>query len=337
MESMHLRFDQAMKKIFALTRFWLVPLILPGARWVRELSPELPGGARRVDQLWLIDYHGQPLALHLEIQTNPDGRIGIRIAEYIVRIFDRYDIPVRSFVIYLKPATNIPTSPFIISASDHPTLICHYDIIRLWELDPATVLNTPQPYLWPLAILMADTSLDRVRQVAERIIAEPLSRQDQSELLGITGLLAGLRIPVDAIMQALRRSNMIEDIWKESSYREVLTQYAHEMGWDEAFKGGIEAVRELSIKEGLATGMREGMREGLKEGVVTGQMQTMRQLAQEAVSVRFPDVPDDVRARIATLSDTDVLRRLILQAHDIPDLATLQAIIDAATPPPVQE
>jgi hypothetical protein len=82
-------------------------------------------------------------------------------------------------------ATNIPISPFTISYGERPSLVCHYGIIRLWELDPAMVRNTPQPHLWPLATLMADTSLDRVRQVAERIIAEPLSRHDHSELSGM--------------------------------------------------------------------------------------------------------------------------------------------------------
>ncbi len=313
----HPRFDQAMKRLLTIAHGAFLALILPNAVWRGALAAELPGGVRLADLLWEVVDEGTRIVLHLELQTYVDEQIGFRIAEYIVRIYDRYHLPVRSFVIYLRPANNIPAPPFVIGYGQHQSLICPYGIIRLWEIDPQLILNMPQPHVWPLAGLMAGTSSELVYAVAERIAAEPLARQDKSELIGILGLLAGLRIPKDAIAQALGRSHMIEDIWKESSFAEAI----------------YDVARERGLADGRAEGLEQGLEQGREQGLSAGQLQAMRLLAHDAVAQRFPDVAPDIFAGIAALADQEVLRRLILHTAEISDSAALAAIIAAAAPP----
>ena len=295
-------YDQALKRMLTRAHDGLLTLILPGAIWRSELSAELPASSRIVDLLWEVQDETERIALHLELQTRGDADIGMRMTDYIVQIYRRYRLPVRSIVLYLRPDPRIVEPPFLIASSKHEVLRCTYGIIKLWEIDPAVVLHTDHYYLWPMAGLMAGVTPESVLAVAEQIVAAPLPRQDKSELTGLLGLLAGLRIPKDAITQALRSKKMIDEIWEESTYKEVV------------FDLGVE----------------KGIEKGIEKGTVRGQLVAFHQLAQSAVTQRFPDVAPELLARIAALQDVDVLRRIILNIAEVADLAALTSIIDAA-------
>jgi hypothetical protein len=143
----HPHYDLAMKRILTRARRGFLPLILPGAQWIAELATDLPATPRIVDLLWEIEYLQERLIIHVELQTRADEDIGLRIADYAIQIYRRYRLPVISTVIYLRPDAGIIESPFIIGTATRQQLICHYDIIRLWEIDADTLLGSDDPYL----------------------------------------------------------------------------------------------------------------------------------------------------------------------------------------------
>jgi hypothetical protein len=75
-----------------------------------------------------------------------------------------------------------------------------------------------------------------VISVGERIAAAPVARQEQIDLTSLLVTLAGLRLPRTAIMEALRRNTMIDELLRESS------------------------VARLFIDEGRTEGLRESVR-----------------------------------------------------------------------------
>jgi predicted transposase YdaD len=236
-------------------------------------------------------------------QTKADADIGERVAEYALRIWRRDHLPAHSIVVLLRPASTVPTSPFTIGYGGNERLRYTYDMIKLWELDPALVLATNEYHLWPLAGLMGVVTAESTIAVAEQILAAPLPRYEQGELTGLLALLSSLRIDRETIVQALRRSRMIEDILKESSLYEVI----------------------------LEEGMQKGLEKGVEKGRSEGRLAATRQLARDAVAARFPGADVALLDRIDMVTDTAVLRCLILTLADFPDLAAVQTTINAAS------
>ncbi len=94
---------------------------------------------------------------------------------------------------------------------------------------------------------------------------------------------------------------MIEDIIKESSFYEVV--------------------------------LEEGIEKGIEKGRAEGQLAAMRQLARDALAARFGALDEVLAERIGLLTDTEVLRRLILEAGKFPDLSAVVTLVDSAMPP----
>jgi len=89
--------------------------------------------------------------------------------------------------------------------------------------------------LWPLAGLAADVTVDSTIAVAERIAQAALPLAERSELLGALALLAGLQIPRSAVLTALRRSLMLQDIIRESTFaQDLIEEGQHEMARERA-------------------------------------------------------------------------------------------------------
>lgn len=216
-------YDQSLKRMLLRAHDGFLALVAPDLTWRGELASELPAAARRADLVWEVeDRVGQRGILHVEMQTKADHDIGERVAEYGIRLWLRDHLPVRSLVVFLRPAASTPSSPFTVRWSGDERLRYVYDSIRLWEIPPERVLETDQYGLWPLAGLMGTATPESVADAARRIAQAPLPSHERGELAGILVLLAGIRIPRTLISEVLRRQQMIDDILKESSFTEIM-------------------------------------------------------------------------------------------------------------------
>lgn len=212
-------YDQPLKRLLLRAHDGFLALIAPDLTWRGELSPELPATARQADLFWDVEMPGgQRGTLHVELQTNPDAKIGLRVAGYVVRLLERdAERPVRSVVVFLRPADTLPVSPYVMRWGAEVCLNARFDIVRLWEIPQERVLDTDACQLWPLAALMADVTVESTQAVAERIAAAPLERPERGELVSLLAALAGIRLPRDAVLNALRRNSMLDDLLRESS------------------------------------------------------------------------------------------------------------------------
>jgi predicted transposase/invertase (TIGR01784 family) len=114
-----------------------------------QLSPtELNVEPIRADSLIVLD--SPELLLHGEFQVKPDPEIPARMANYRLRIYNRFPHKaVRQFVIYLRPTR----SPLVYETSfEIPGLRHEFEVIRLWEQPVEAFLQAPG--LLPFAILL---------------------------------------------------------------------------------------------------------------------------------------------------------------------------------------
>lgn len=235
-------YDQPLKRLLLRAHDGFLQLVAPGLTWRGELSPELPAASRRADLVWEVERpDGQRGILHIELQTKPDSEIGQRMAEYGLRLWLRDGLPVRSLVVFLRQAETLAQSPFVVEWMGEERLRYIFDVIRLWEVPPERVLETPYYDLWPLAGLMAGMTADSAVAVAERIAVAPLPAHEREELTNQLLILAGLRIPRQALREALRRKPMLEDLWKESNLAGAIEDLAMERGMRESIRLVLEA------------------------------------------------------------------------------------------------
>jgi hypothetical protein len=143
------------------------------------------------------------------------------------------------------------------------------------------LLSLPQHELWPLAGLAADVTVDSTIAAAERIAQAALPLAERSELLGALALLAGLRVPRGAVLTALRRSLMLQDIIRESTFAQDLIE-----------EGKVEGQRQMAR---LALQGRYGpLADELVAAVNAADDATLRALVEHLTT----DAMSDVRARL---------------------------------------
>jgi predicted transposase YdaD len=289
-------FDQALKRLLLSGHDGVLALIAPDLTWRGELSPELPAVARQADLVWeVVDAHGRSGLLHIELQSRPDPEIAERLAEYAIRLWRRYHLPMRSVVVFLRPTQAVPPSPFVVEFAGRQNLFYPFDVARLWEIPAERVLETPHVELWPLAGLMAGATVDRVVATAQQIAAAPVGAQERSDLAGLLVLLAGLRLPTEAVLEALRRDPMINDLVRESGVAGAL----------------IDEAKSEGRREGLDEGLSEGQREGLDEG--------LREAVRLAVEGRLGPLDNAIRAAIERADQTTLRSVLAHIASDEPE------------------
>lgn len=275
-------YDQALKRLLSRAHDAFLDLIAPGLTWQGERSPELPAVARYADLVWEVaagdDWRG---VLHIELQTDSDERIGERVAEYGIRLWLRDHLPVRSVVVFLRP-TQPPASSFVVEWRGAESLRYAFDVVRLWEIPAERVLARPEYDLWPLAGLMGNPTLEATVSIAERIASAPLSEHERSDLAVLLVVLAEVRLGPRVVLQALRRSPMIDDLLRHSS------------------------VAELFREEGIREGMREGIREGIREG--------MRDSVRRVIETRFGTLDAAMTEAIEAATDDDLNDLVTLSA-----------------------
>jgi predicted transposase YdaD len=187
---------------------------------VEVLKTELSSEPLRADSLVLLQISTQ--ILHLEFQTLPYSNppVPVRMLEYksrLVKEYPRYTL--EQFVIFLKS-----TSSELVYENEYrdSSTVHRYRVIRLWEQDPAPLLEAPE--LLPLAALAKSNDPNALlRQVAQRVAMMEDTGLRQN-IIASASILAGLRFEESFIRSVLREDIMKESVIYQSILREGIEQ-----------------------------------------------------------------------------------------------------------------
>jgi predicted transposase/invertase (TIGR01784 family) len=167
----------------------------------------------RADSLILLQ--SDDLILHCEFQTDPDITIPFRMADYRLRSHRKFpDKTMVQVVIYLRStgSTEVFKNSFQAGRLHH-----EFDVIRIWE-EPAE-LFLGSPGLWPYAVLSQTNDREGILEQVSALI-ENLPRNQQSNLIAVASVMAGLQLEGDVIQRIMR-----SDLMKESViYQEILAR-----------------------------------------------------------------------------------------------------------------
>jgi predicted transposase/invertase (TIGR01784 family) len=267
--------------------------LLPGARVIREISEHL-NRTLDVDSLYETTLDGEQVGMHIEFQRYRDKGMARRVAEYNILISCKFDMPVVSFVIYLKKDGSVIESPLLRRLHSGRQLSrIDFVVVKLWEVPSQELRDMGLLGLLPLLPL---TKEGATQQVVEEVItglSAAKGEGSQPQLFPIAFTLSSLAFdrPEDKEW-LIRRFRMLEDMLQET----VIYQYI--------------------LQQGVAKGEQQGLEQGLEKGLQQGlqqELQDLRELLLSSIRSKFPDLIPLVTKPISRVASAEVLMDLTLK------------------------
>jgi hypothetical protein len=278
--SMAKQWDSSMKLLVEKNKQDLVTFLLPGARFEKELNSEMQSRVLEADLLYVVTWSGTQVVLHVEFQKRRDGYMGRRLWKYNAQATIITDLPVYSFVVYLRRDGNVVQSPYKLPFPGKEVVhLFFFDTIKLWEIPGAFIKQKGLEGLLPLLPLTQDGGR---HEVVDDMIAS-LERAGRRDLLSLAFTFATLVFQNEEDRDWLKRrftmlsGDILEDSW---GYQE-LTAQAQQKGFD--------------------------------KGLHQGELQARRDTILDIVQDRFPPLVTLVSSHIQNIDDTNLLRRLIVK------------------------
>ena len=276
------------------------------AAWLVGETPEtveevdtalIAAEARFTDKLLRLRFTRRPdILLHLEFQVEGDLAMPDRMAEYLallLRALRSKESPCQpaSVVIYLDRRTyrDDPGKLEVRGALETEILV-RYKVIRMWEVDPAALLERGGPGLWPFAPLARGNPVELLLKSSEKITRAPESQVSPEAKRDLLMILGGLAARV------IKDRGLIARILSEIRL----------MGENIFF----DMIRE----EGMALGIEKGRAEGRGEGQRLGALAEARRAVLLVLARRFGDVPGEIRSFLDGVGALEVLEGLLERA-----------------------
>lgn len=213
---------------------------LPVGGDIEIVQPNLPTGTVEADRVYRLSVPG-PMLLHTEWESSSELGRPDRFLLYNTLLTRQTGLPVQTVVVLVRREANssdlVGTLTRMLPGG-REYLRWTYQVVRLWELDPAALLA--QPGLTPLAPLAAvdEAGLPGLmNQLDERW--SHLPRRQASDLASATSILMGLRFDRALIRQLFREVAMV----KESVIYQDILEEGRELG-------RLDQARRVLIRHG---------------------------------------------------------------------------------------
>jgi predicted transposase YdaD len=220
--------DSMMKRLVRRYARHFVRWLVAEAVFVRALDIELQNQQLFADALLEVMLHGTSALLHIEFQAYDDPEMATRLLEYNVLASRQYGhLPVYSYVIYLRKAGEVATSPLV---RGFPTGedVHHFffGVVKLWEVPAEFLLQAKWLGVLPLVTL---TGGGKRPEVVKEMI-DQLASVGEYDLLAIARVVGGLVFKTGPELEWFRRRfSMFQDILRESwVYQEIAEQSREE-------------------------------------------------------------------------------------------------------------
>lgn len=169
------------------------------------LDRELNLPTKSVDGIFNIN---NEYILNIEFQTRYDETLNFRMLRYFTLLREKYNLPVRSMVVYFTNNPNITNQ--VNYDFQNTRLNFGFELIKIWEIPKDKILNSNLPGLYPfLPLTGKDENLITVAR--DRIINIGLSEPETKDLLSCLATLSGIIFNKGVIKQMLTYENLVKD------------------------------------------------------------------------------------------------------------------------------
>jgi hypothetical protein len=260
---------------------------------LQEIVRDAETGPLRVDKLIKVfrrDGVEEWLLIHIEIQSQPDHRLAMRVYQYRYRIADRYQKPVVSLVVLADDSPGFRPGPY-----EEDILGCRvrfeYPSCKLLDLEEAMLEAEDNPIAMVILAHRAaqvgagDAAARKAQKwrLTRRLYERWPEREDILELFRLIDWLIWLP-----------REEAIE-------FRREVAEYEEQKRMPY-----ITSIEEMGRQKGREQGLEQGRLEGRQEGMIAAQQNAVL----DVVEVRFGKIPDSLREAVGMIRDEARLRVL---------------------------
>ena len=246
---------------------------------------------RHMDILIKVLRDEKPVLVHCEIQTDDSTHPNMvqRNVGYLGRCFEKYGLPIYSFVLYLRSTAGVRDPGGYFQDVPGHRFIVEYQVIRLNEINGEAILQAQQPGLMPFTPLMKHSvdmsSIEWTTHCVEVTKSLSVDAAVRDNLLLELWVMSGLRHERQDLLTLIS-----EDIVKESSVYQMII----ERGMEQGIEQGIEQGKQLGAKESTIENILDLLDQRfqmstapvLKPSLETiDDLQQLRQLFHEALEV----------------------------------------------------
>jgi predicted transposase YdaD len=150
-------FDNVMKRLIGEYGQQFTQWLDSEAAFIQALNIELKSQHIYADALLQVDKRKKPGILHLEVQTEKDPDMEVRLLEYNILASRQYNhLPVYSHVMYLRDVSDVPEPPYIRRFPDdegEEVFRFYYKSIKLADIPAEVILESGLIGLLPFVTL----------------------------------------------------------------------------------------------------------------------------------------------------------------------------------------
>lgn len=190
--------------------------------------------SNRADSFIRANVHGKEVIVHLEMQTHDSREVPMpyRMAGYVGRGIESFQLPVYSHVIYLHPRAGRTDPGEYFQGISNYEIHIQYKVIRLYDLEGSPFLDAGVKGLIPFAPLMKPPTgikdedwLRQCVEVADSIQQDEGAKADYlADLAILSGLIFDYAIIRETIMEAIMQESSVIQHFLQQGARESLIE-----------------------------------------------------------------------------------------------------------------
>lgn len=303
-------YDGTLKALFGDEAAEILPLLLPGTELLHDHNIEIDRTTLKADLVYNTLYKGLPHILNMELQTDEDNKMHLRLLQYHANLLEKYEKPVLSVIVY-PFERKVPIPPFREMSGEEALLIWKYRVIGLYNLEAGRFRREQAFCMYSLLPAMKGVNVAMLVQtlhdIKQRYPAEKMKHH------------------LDRFWKMLQKSVTISKEDKARVEKELQMQY----DWFiDTVPEVIERVTHAE-KRGESKGKAEGLIEGEEKGKLEGELQGLHQIVLDAVQVRFPPLLLFAQVQVNIITQPAQLRKLTLDLMQAPDEAAAIRLLTA--------
>ncbi len=263
----------------------------------QEVLHNIPAySSREVDLLVKVKYQGQDVQflVHIENQATHQADFPKRMFDYSSALMLQHGLPVYPIALlsYNRPIKPAP-SVYELKVAGANVLRFEYRVIQLNQLSWRSYLEVANPVAVALMAAMNVPLEERARVRVQCMRALLNLKLDSVSTALVVGFVEDELPLTDAQRLEFERDIGVIPVEEQVAIMELTTSW-----W----------------REGREAGMQVGLEEGRQEGRQEGQVVTARKILVRLAEPRLGKLTPQVKKRLDSISDADVLEELIIQA-----------------------
>jgi hypothetical protein len=299
-------YDSTLKALFGDEAAEIVPRLIPGTELLHDHNIEIDRSQLRADLVYNVKYRGLLHILNMELQTDEDEHMHLRLLQYHINLHAKYEKPVISVVLY-PFELKVPVPPYKEMSGDEALLIWKYLVIGLYNLEAEQFRHQQAFCMYSLLPAMkgvnAKMLIQTLREMKQHYTTEEMEHH------------------LDRFWKMLQKSITISPEDKSRVEEELQMQ----------FDWFIDTVPEVieRVEQAEKRGKAEGLVEGRVEGRVEGELQALRRTAMHVIQTRFPALLAFAQVQINGITQPAQLDKLVVDLMQAPDEVTAIRLLSA--------